>query len=124
MRTLNNFTLYVILLSFLYSFSQVGSIKIDLDPKLKKVIELKKEVNSETFTSGQFTIQVFNGKYNAGIKLMDSLTIEKKYDDLFFSFETPYYKIRIGKYVSKIKAIRELKKIKKDFSSAFILKTN
>ena len=55
---------------------------------------------------------------------MDSLTIEKKYNDLYFSFETPYYKIRIGKYISKIKAIRELKKIKKDFSSAFILRPN
>ena len=124
MRTLSNYTHYVILLSFLYSFSQTGSLKIDLDPKLEKVIELKKEVNSETFTSGQFTIQIFNGKYNDGIKLMDSLTIEKKYNDLYFSFETPYYKIRIGKYVSKIKSVRELKKIKKDFSSAFILRTN
>ena len=124
MRTLSNYTHYVILLSFLYSFSQTGSLKIDLDPKLEKVIELKKEVNSETFTSGQFTIQIFNGKYNDGIRLMDSLTIEKKYDNLFFSFETPYYKIRIGKYISKIKAVRELKKIKKDFSSAFILRPN
>ena len=124
MKTLSKYTQYVILLSFLYSFSQIGSLKIDLDPKLEKVIELKKEVNSETFTSGQFTIQIFNGKYNDGIKLMDSLTIEKKYNDLYFSFETPYYKIRIGKYVSKIKAIRELKKIKKDFSSAFILRPN
>ena len=124
MRILNNYTHYVILLSFLYSFSQIGSLKIDLDPKLEKVMELKKEVNSETFTSGQFTIQIFNGKYNDGIRLMDSLTTEKKYDDLFFSFETPYYKIRIGKYISKIKAIRELKKIKKDFSSAFILRPN
>jgi len=124
MRILNNYTHYVILLSFLYSFSQIGSLKIDLDPKLEKVIKLKKEVNSETFTSGQFTIQIFNGKYNDGIRLMDSLTTEKKYDDLFFSFETPYYKIRIGKYISKIKAVRELKKIKKDFSSAFILRPN
>ena len=45
MRTLNNFTLYVISLSFLYSFSQVGSIKIDLDPKLKKVIEEQDDKN-------------------------------------------------------------------------------
>jgi len=124
MKTLSKYTQYIILLSFLYSFSQIGSLKIDLDPKLEKVMELKKEVNSETFTSGQFTIQIFNGKYNDGIRLMDSLTIEKKYDNLFFSFETPYYKIRIGKYISKIKAIRELKKIKKDFSSAFILRPN
>jgi hypothetical protein len=124
MKALNNLTHFAFLITFFYSFSQIGSIKIDQDSKLDKVIKLKKEVNFETFTSGQFTIQVFNGNYNDGKKLMDSLTFIKKYTDLFFSFETPYYKIRIGKYVSKIKAIKELEKIKKDFSSAFILKPN
>jgi hypothetical protein len=52
---------------------------------------------------------------------MDKLTGEEKYKEIFYSFETPYYKIRIGKYVSKILAIKELMKIKKEFSSAFIL---
>ena len=124
MRALNNLFLFIIILSVYNSYSQNGSLQVDQDPKLGKVIELKKEINSEAFTSGQFTIQVFNGNYQDGLKLMDSLTLEKKYEDLFFSFETPYYKIRIGKYISKIKAIRELKIIKKDFSSAFILKPN
>jgi len=52
---------------------------------------------------------------------MDKLTVEEKYNEIFYSFETPYYKIRVGKYVSRILASKELKKIKKDFSSAFIL---
>jgi hypothetical protein len=52
---------------------------------------------------------------------MDKLTGEEKHKEIFYSFETPYYKIRIGKYVSKILAIKELMKIKKEFSSAFIL---
>ena len=77
--------------------------------------ELKKEVNIETFTSGQYTIQIFNGKYNEGSELMDKLISEKKFEDVFFSFETPYYKIRIGKYVSKMEAIKKLKIIKKTF---------
>jgi hypothetical protein len=124
MRVLNNLFHFIIILSVYNSYSQTGSLQVDQDPKLGKVIKLKKEINSEAFTSGQFTIQVFNGNYQDGLKLMDSLTLEKKYEDLFFSFETPYYKIRIGKYISKIKAIRELKNIKKDFSSAFILKPN
>jgi hypothetical protein len=52
---------------------------------------------------------------------MEKLRNEKIYDEIFYSFETPYYKIRLGKYVSRILAIKELKKIKKEFSSAFIL---
>jgi hypothetical protein len=78
-------------------------------------MKLKKEVNQEDFTSGQYTIQVYNGTYENGTELMKMLISENEFKDIIFSFETPYYKIRIGKYVSKIKAIKELKKIKKKF---------
>ena len=103
------------------SFSQNDSITINQDPKLLKVIELKKIVNQEAFTSGQFTIQIFSGNYTDYKILMDELKSDEKYNEIFYSFETPYYKIRLGKYVSRILAIKELKNIKKEFSSAFIL---
>ena len=103
------------------SFSQNDSVTINQDPKLLKVMELKKIVNQEAFTSGQFTIQIFSGNYTDYTILMDELKADDKYDEIFYSFETPYYKIRLGKYVSRILAIKELKNIKKEFSSAFIL---
>ena len=106
------------------SFSQEGKIKLKQDPRLTELMKLKKEVNQETFTSGQFTIQVYNGNYESGVELMEKLNSSNKFQDVLFSFETPYYKIRIGKYVSKIEAIKELKLIKKTFPSAFILKPN
>ena len=115
---------FFISLNLTNSFSQEGNIKLNQDPKLIKLMELKKEVNTETFTSGQYTIQVFNGKYDEGSELMDKLMSEKKFEDVFFSFETPYYKIRIGKYVSKLEAIKKLKIIRSNFPSAFILKPN
>ena len=106
------------------SFSQEGKIKLKQDPRLTELMKLKKEVNQETFTSGQFTIQVYNGNYESGVELMEKLNSNNKFQDVIFSFETPYYKIRIGKYVSKIEAIKDLKVIKKTFPSAFILKPN
>ena len=106
------------------SFSQEGKIKLKQDSRLTELMKLKKEVNQETFTSGQFTIQVYNGNYESGVELMEKLNSSNKFQDVLFSFETPYYKIRIGKYVSKIEAIKELELIKKTFPSAFILKPN
>ena len=106
------------------SFSQEGKIKLKQDPRLTELMKLKKEVNQETFTSGQFTVQVYNGNYESGVELMEKLNSNNKFQDVLFSFETPYYKIRIGKYVSKIEAIKELELIKKTFPSAFILKPN
>ena len=96
------FSVFFLLIISFKSFSQSDSIIINQDPKLKKVIELKKIVNQEAFTSGQYTIQVFSGNFTDYKNLMDKLKTE-------------------GKYVSRIKAIKELKNIKKEFSSAFIL---
>ena len=124
MKSIKPLCLLSIFFISLNSFSQEGKIKLNQDPRLTELMKLKKEVNQETFTSGQFTIQVYNGHYESGVKLMEELNSNDKFQDVLFSFETPYYKIRIGKYVSKIEAIKELKLIKKTFPSAFILKPN
>ena len=103
---------------------QSDSIIINEDPKLTKVLELKKLVNQKTFTSGQYTVQIFSGNFKDSQELMNKIKEDEDLDEIFFIFETPYYKIRVGKFVSKIKAIKELKKIKKKYPSAFILKPN
>ncbi len=115
-------TIITLFFSHLF-FAQKGILKINQVSKLDSLIMLKKEVNKEAFTSDQYTIQIFSGNYNDGSELFEKLK-EKKIEQLFFSFETPYYKIRIGKYISKIDAIKKLGEIKKDFPSAFILKPN
>ena len=104
--------------------AQNDSIIINQDSKLSKVLELKKIVNQEAFTSGQYTVQIFSGNFKDYQELLNLINEEKEFEEVFFSFETPYYKIRVGKYVSKIKAIKELKKIKKKYPSAFILQPN
>ena len=120
-----------ILFFFLFSVAMVfktsaqnDSIIINQDSKLLKVLELKKIVNQEAFTSGQYTVQIFSGNFKDYKGLLNLINEEKEFEKVFFSFETPYYKIRVGKYVSKIKAIKELKKIKKKYPSAFILQPN
>ena len=120
-----------ILFFFLFSMAMVfktsaqnDSIIINQDSKLLKVLELKKIVNQEAFTSGQYTVQIFSGNFKDYQELLNLINEEKEFEEVFYSFETPYYKIRVGKYVSKIKAIKELKKIKKKYPSAFILQPN
>ena len=120
-----------VLFFFLFSVAMVfkisaqnDSIIINQDSKFLKVLELKKIVNQEAFTSGQYTVQIFSGNFKDYQDLLNLINEEKEFEEVFFSFETPYYKIRVGKYVSKIKAIKELKKIKKKYPSAFILQPN
>ena len=123
MKKIVFFSLFSIAMIF-KTFAQNDSIIINQDSKLLKVLELKKIVNQEAFTSGQYTVQIFSGNFKDYQELLNLINEEKEFEEVFFSFETPYYKIRVGKYVSKIKAIKELKKIKKKYPSAFILQPN
>jgi hypothetical protein len=123
MRKVLFFFLFNVAMVFKTS-AQNDSIIINQDSKLLKVLELKKIVNQEAFTSGQYTVQIFSGNFKDYQELLNLINEEKEFEEVFFSFETPYYKIRVGKYVSKIKAIKELKKIKKKYPSAFILQPN
>jgi hypothetical protein len=123
MRKVLFFFLFSVAMVFKTS-AQNDSIIINQDSKLLKVLELKKIVNQEAFTSGQYTVQIFSGNFKDYQELLNLINEEKEFEEVFFSFETPYYKIRVGKYVSKIKAIKELKKIKKKYPSAFILQPN
>ena len=123
MRKVLFFFLFSVAMVFKTS-AQNDSIVINQDSKLLKVLELKKIVNQEAFTSGQYTVQIFSGNFKDYQELLNLINEEKEFEEVFFSFETPYYKIRVGKYVSKIKAIKELKKIKKKYPSAFILQPN
>ena len=123
MRKVLFFFLFSVAMVFKTS-AQNDSIIINQDSKLSKVLELKKIVNQEAFTSGQYTVQIFSGNFKDYQELLNLINEEKEFEEVFFSFETPYYKIRVGKYVSKIKAIKELKKIKKKYPSAFILQPN
>lgn len=121
----NNKILFKTIFLLFYSvcLAQNGKLEITQESKLDSIISLKKEVNKEDFTSGQYTIQIFSGNFNEGNELFEKLKNEKT-EELFFSFETPYYKIRIGKYISKIDAIKKLKEVKITFPSAFILRPN
>jgi hypothetical protein len=123
MRKVLFFFLFSVAMVFKTS-AQNDSIIINQDSKLLKVLELKKIVNQEAFTSGQYTVQIFSGNFKDYQELLNLINEEKEFEEVFYSFETPYYKIRVGKYVSKIKAIKELKKIKKKYPSAFILQPN
>ena len=104
--------------------SQNFNKKINDNPKFLKLIELSKNANNEYFKSNYFSIQVYSGTYNEADSIMNF--VKEKYinDSIYFFFETPNYKVQLGKYRSKIEAQKSLREVSKVFKSAFILKPN
>ena len=116
-----NRILYVIFIFYYFvTYSQTDIYNLKDTKKFDSVLNIKKKIDKDAFKKSFFSIQVFSGNF----KDADSVTsfVKEKYlnDSTYFYFETPNYKVRIGKFKSKIKAEKKLKLIKKEFKSAFI----
>ena len=116
-KTLNIFCIFI----YVITYSQTDIYNLKNSKKFDSILNIKKKIDKEEFKKSFFSIQVFSGNF----KDADSITkyVTEKYlsDSTYFYFETPNYKVRIGKFKSKIRAEKKLKLIKKEFKSAFIL---
>ena len=116
MKLISSIVIFLIF-NFIPAFS-------DENPKFKKLLELSKKANNEYFKSNYFSIQVFSGSFKNADSTLNFVKGKYINDSIFFFFETPNYKVHIGKFKSKIEAQKRLRNVSKDFKSAFILKPN
>ncbi|WP_304141916.1 MULTISPECIES: SPOR domain-containing protein [Mesoflavibacter] len=103
-------------------FAQNGNITVNEDDKLTKVIEIKKDLNKENTDFNKYKIQIFSGSLAAAEKEKSKFinSYEKWSSELVY--ETPNYKVWIGRFRSRLEADRALIEIQKKFPSAFIFK--
>ena len=100
-------------------FSQDGKVIINMDTTLVKLIELKKEVNSEI---ENFKIQIFNGSRNEAENKINEYKSVYNDSSAIIRYEAPNYKIWIGNYYTLIEAEKEILKLRKKYPNAFIFK--
>jgi len=108
----------------LQSFSQNFTTKINDKIEFKKLLDLSEKANSEYFSSNYFSIQVFSGVFKDADSVLNIIRNKYENDSVFFFFETPNYKVQVGKFKSKVEAQKKLRSVIKEFKAAFILKPN
>lgn len=102
------------------TYAQEGHVSINQDEHIAKLLELKKSMNDEDVD--RYKIQIYNGNRQ------DAYAAQKKFSSVFsdwnpsIHFEQPNFKIWVGNFRTRLEADRALKRIKKEFSSAFIFK--
>ena len=106
------------------SFSQNFTTKVNDKVEFKKLLDLSEKANSEYFSSNYFSIQVFSGVYKEADSVLNIIKNNYVNDSIFFFFETPNYKVQVGKFQSKVEAQKKLRSVIKEFKAAFILKPN
>ena len=100
-------------------YSQKGETAIMQSIEIERIIEIKKELNKN---SSMLRIQIYNGNRDEAKEIKESF--EKREIDSIVDivYETPNYKIWVGNYINQLEADRELLKIKKYYSDAFIFR--
>ena len=99
-------------------------VQINQDSKIEQLVAIKKALDSERYNAQYFAIQLYYGNYTAAQNVLREF--EKTFEGIETSlvFETPNYKVRVGRFKDINKANILLEEIKKTYPGAFLLEPN
>ena len=97
-----------------------GKINIQQDARIDKLLEAKKDM-FENDEATLYRIQIYNGTLEGAKEALKDF--REEYDDWKsdISFELPNYKVRVGRFRTRLEADRKLMQVKKTHPSAFLL---
>lgn len=123
LNTKNQIFALVFMASFAsVSFAQEGTVIINQDKEIAKLLDIKTEINTSENASDRYKIQIYSGNRSEAEKAQSTF---KSLDlDLTSKlvYETPNYKIWVGNFRSQLEADRALVKVKAKFPAAFKFK--
>ncbi len=101
------------------STAQSGRINIQQDDKITALLELYKQVNS---SMDFYTIQIGFGSYSQAENLKSDA--DRDFPGWYSKiiFDSPTYRVHIGRFKSKLEAEREFLDVRKKYPAALILK--
>lgn len=102
-----------------YSFSQTGTVTVDQDKDIAKLLEYKKDLKTIEF----YRIQIISNSSRSEAEAMESSfksTVGKWPTEMVY--EPPNYKIWVGNFRTRLEADRALQEIKNKYVNAFIFK--
>lgn len=127
---MRKYLVYRLFLSFVFVgtsstlWSQEKTSEIILPEKVQKLLERKKELNLEQFNSQYYAIQLYYGDYNAVTEVLNKFKGDFPDWETELTFETPNYKVRVGRFKNLNIANQKLEEIRKVYPNAFLLEPN
>jgi hypothetical protein len=101
--------------------AQQGTVVINQDSEISELLELKKQVNKSGKSINLLTIQIYSGNRSGAENAKTKFLSKYGGFTIDLSYETPFYRVRAGRFKSRLEADRALLRFKREFSGAFIL---
>ncbi len=112
-------TVVILMFCALNINAQEGYISIEKDPKIDQLVEVYKKVNSE---NAYYQIQVGFGSYQKAQNLKSQIDVDFPGWHSKIEFESPTYRVRLGKFKTKLEAERRYLEVRKKYPNAMLLK--
>ena len=101
--------------------AQSATVKIEQDSTITKLMATKIEIDSENYSSKFYTIQLFYGDNKRAQELFENFKQSFPDWEVELSFETPNYKVQVGRFKNYYFGLNKLKEIKRVYPAAFLL---
>ena len=105
-------------------FGQTKTVVINQDPKIERMVGIKKKIDSERYNAQYYAIQLYYGNHTAAKNIVKDFELNFPDTETSLIFETPNYKVRVGRFKDIDKANIMLEEIKKTYPGAFLLEPN
>lgn len=124
--TLKRPLILLILTTFLTinAVAQSNKVTVSQDPKFEQLLNEKRKINLSMATNEGYKIQIYNGDSENSKRELGRFKNDFNNLDATIIFSTPYYKVWVGNFKSKIDAQRHLIEIQKKYSNSIIIKPN
>ena len=114
-------TAIFLLLTNFKIFAQLHKVKIEQDSTITKLMATKIEIDTENYSSKFYTIQLFYGDNSSAQELFQNFKTSFPDWEVDLSFETPNYKVQVGRFKDYYYGLNKLNQIKKAYPAAFLL---
>jgi len=102
--------------------AQQGEAIVNQDNEITRLLELKKDINSDENSSSRYKIQIYSGRRASAEKADSDFRHSNGQWSSKVVYETPNYKTWVGSFRSRLEADRALLRVKRKFPNAFIFK--
>lgn len=112
-------TVVIITLSITLGQAQRGKISIEQDDRIEDLLDIYKSSNEN---HEYYRIQVGFGSYTQAQRIKENVEID--FPDLFskIDFDSPTYRVRVGRFKTKLQAERKFNEVRVKYPDAMLLK--
>ena len=112
-------TIAVISFSVAVGFAQQGQVNIQQDDKIADLLDIYKSSNE---SHEYFRIQVGFGSYSKAQSIKENVDIDFPGLSSKIDFDSPTYRVRVGRFKTKLEAERKFKEVRIKYPDAMLLK--